>query len=39
MSEILEKERDMKQLVHTTQALFDRTQDLTVRENELSNQL
>lgn len=39
MSEILENERDMRQLVNTTQALFERTQDLTMRENEISNQL
>lgn len=39
MSEILENERDMRQLVNTTQALFERTQDLTIRENEISNQL
>ncbi len=31
MEEILDKEKDMKQLIEVTQFLFERSQDLTVK--------
>ena len=35
----MEKEKDLKQLVQTTQFLFERSQDLTIKTEEQSNQL
>ena len=39
MEEILEKEKDYKQLVQVTSALFERGQELTVRNEEYMGQL
>lgn len=39
MEEILEKEKDMKQLVQTAQFLFERSQDMTYKQEEQSNQI
>ena len=34
MEEILEKEKDLKQIVDVTQILFERSQDLTMKSDE-----
>ena len=39
MEEICQKEKDLKQLVQMTSILFDRSQDLTVKNEAMSNQL
>ena len=39
MDEILQKEKDMKQLVQTTQFLFERTQELSARNEDQGSQL
>ena len=39
MEEIAEKEKDLKQLVEVTSFLFERSQDLTYKSEEQSNQL
>lgn len=39
MEEILEKEKDLKQLVEITQILFERSQDLTHKTDDQANQL
>ena len=39
MEEIHEKEKELKQIVQMAQALFERSQDLTSKSDEQSNQL
>ena len=39
MEEIHEKEKELKQIVQMAQALFERSQDLTSKTDEQSNQL
>ena len=39
MEEIAEKEKDLKQLVSVTSFLFERSQDLTYKSEDQSNQL
>lgn len=39
MEEILEKEKDMKQLVQTAQFLFERSQEMTSKCEEQANQI
>ena len=39
MEEIHEKEKELKQIVQMAQALFERSQDLTSKNDEQSNQL
>ena len=39
MEEILEKEKDLKQIVEVTQILFERTNDLTSKNDTQANQL
>ena len=39
MDEILQKEKDYKQLIEVTTFLFERSQDLQIKSDEMSNQL
>ena len=39
MDEILQKEKDYKQLIEVTSFLFERSQDLQIKSDEQSNQL